>query len=43
MNAYWRAANDLFVGQIDLKDNPLIRSAPTRKVIHEWLPCPYWF
>ena len=25
LDAYWRAANDLSVGQIDLLDNPLLR------------------
>jgi xylulose-5-phosphate/fructose-6-phosphate phosphoketolase len=27
MHAYWRAANDLAVGQISLYDNPLLKEA----------------
>ena len=30
INAYWRAAASLSVGQIYLKDNPLLRNPPLR-------------
>jgi xylulose-5-phosphate/fructose-6-phosphate phosphoketolase len=33
MNAYWRAANYLSVGQIYLLDNPLLREPLTREHI----------
>ena len=45
MNAYWRAANYLSVGQIYLKDNPLLRR-PLRKddikarLLGHWGTCP---
>jgi phosphoketolase len=33
MNAYWRAANYLSVGQIYLKDNPLLERPPTLETL----------
>ena len=39
MDAYWRAANYLSVGQIYLYDNPLLRSVDwTRSSSQEWKP-----
>ncbi len=45
MNAYWRAANYLSVGQIYLKDNPLLRRALSRediktRLLGHWGTCP---
>lgn len=45
MNAYWRAANYLSVGQIYLKDNPLLRRPLTRddikaRLLGHWGTCP---
>ncbi|MCE5252798.1 MAG: phosphoketolase family protein [Actinomycetia bacterium] len=45
MNAYWRAANYLCVGQIYLKDNPLLRRALSRadikpRLLGHWGTCP---
>jgi hypothetical protein len=38
MNAYWRAANYLSVGQIYLYDNPLLREP--LKIDYEYRGCP---
>src|ERR1700729_4240061 len=38
MDAYWRAANYLSVGQIYLKDNPLLRQTLTEEHIKPRLP-----
>jgi xylulose-5-phosphate/fructose-6-phosphate phosphoketolase len=45
MNAYWRAANYLSVGQIYLKDNPLLRRPLTKddikaRLLGHWGTCP---
>ena len=45
MNAYWRAANYLSVGQIYLKDNPLLRRPLSRedvkaRLLGHWGTCP---
>ena len=45
MNAYWRAANFLCVGQIYLEDNPLLRRPLTRdhikaRLLGHWGTCP---
>ncbi len=45
MNAYWRAANYLSVGQIYLKDNPLLRRPLRRddiksRLLGHWGTCP---
>jgi xylulose-5-phosphate/fructose-6-phosphate phosphoketolase len=45
MNAYWRAANYLSVGQIYLRDNPLLRRPLTRddikaRLLGHWGTCP---
>jgi xylulose-5-phosphate/fructose-6-phosphate phosphoketolase len=45
MNAYWRAANYLSVGQIYLKDNPLLRRPLCRediksRLLGHWGTCP---
>ena len=45
MNAYWRAANYLSVGQIYLKDNPLLRRPLARddvkaRLLGHWGTCP---
>ena len=45
MDAYWRAANDLSVGQIHLYDNPLLREPQTLAhieplVVGHWVTVP---
>ena len=45
MNAYWRAANYLCVGQIYLRDNPLLRRPLQRedvkaRLLGHWGTCP---
>ena len=35
MDAYWRAANYLSVGQIYLYDNPLLREEPLKPDAHQ--------
>lgn len=45
MNAYWRAANYLSVGQIYLKENPLLRRPLSRddikgRLLGHWGTCP---
>jgi xylulose-5-phosphate/fructose-6-phosphate phosphoketolase len=45
MNAYWRAANYLSVGQIYLRDNPLLRRSLSRedvkaRLLGHWGTCP---